>query len=79
MNDSNYFGDVCYDVWRSGGNPDAVDRDRAYAAELDRIPAEDHAAQLMREDAARHLAARDEEMRRLEEEEYWRQVDEEAE
>ena len=23
-----YQGDVAYEVWRSGGNPDAVDRDR---------------------------------------------------
>lgn len=26
MSDS-YFGDVVYDVWRMGGNPDAIDRD----------------------------------------------------
>ena len=32
---NDYRGDVLYDVWRSGGNPDAVDYDRvddAYAA-----------------------------------------------
>lgn len=23
-----YHGDVTYDVWRSGGNPDSIDRDR---------------------------------------------------
>ena len=23
-----YEGDVTYDVWRAGGNPDAIDRDR---------------------------------------------------
>lgn len=24
-----YFGDLIYEVWRQGGNPDAVDRDQA--------------------------------------------------
>jgi hypothetical protein len=28
-----YFGDVVYEVWRGGGNPDAVSRDRVEAAE----------------------------------------------
>jgi hypothetical protein len=27
--DDEYFGDVIYEVWRRGGNPDAVDRYRA--------------------------------------------------
>lgn len=26
--DRKYFGDVLFEVWRHGGNPDAVDRDR---------------------------------------------------
>ena len=26
-NDDDYFGDVVYEVWRSGGDPDRVDRD----------------------------------------------------
>lgn len=25
---SDYYGDVIYEVWRRGGNPDAVDPDR---------------------------------------------------
>lgn len=27
-NRSDYHGDVTYEVWRSGGNPDSIDRDR---------------------------------------------------
>jgi hypothetical protein len=26
---SDYYGDMFYEVWRSGGNPDAIDPDRA--------------------------------------------------
>lgn len=33
--DPNYFGDVCYEVWRSGGNPDSVDYDRVRDREYD--------------------------------------------
>ena len=33
--DPNYFGDVVYDVWRSGGNSDLVDRDRVRDYEYD--------------------------------------------
>jgi hypothetical protein len=32
---SDYRGDVFYDVWRSGGNPDAVDYDRVRDAYYD--------------------------------------------
>jgi len=28
MSDDKEFYDLCYDVWRSGGNPDLVDKDR---------------------------------------------------
>ena len=65
-----YEGDVMYDVWRGGGNPDAVDYDRARDAHYDGVRAEDHAAALMREDAARRQAQRDE-AEQMDEAEYY--------
>jgi len=43
-----YFGDVCYDVWRAGGNPDRINPDRIDAAEADGIEAEDAARRELR-------------------------------
>ena len=38
--DPNYCGDVEYEVWRRGGNPDCVDRDRLADYEYDGRSAE---------------------------------------
>ena len=57
-----YFGDVCYEVWCRGGNPDRVDRDRCRDAEDSGREADEYAASLMRRAAER------EEERRAEEE-----------
>jgi len=65
-----YENDVFYDVWRSGGNPDAVDYDRARDAYYDGMRAEDHAAALMREESARR-AERRAEQECMEEAEYY--------
>lgn len=51
--DPNYCGDVEYEVWRRGGNPDRVDRDRLDDYEYDGYSAESAArAELERQ---RHL------------------------
>ena len=44
-----YDNDVFYDVWRSGGNPDAIDFDRTRDAYYDGILAEDCASRIVRE------------------------------
>lgn len=51
--DSDYYGDVSYEVWRNGGNPDAVDYDRCAYARDNGIEAESHAHKLLREDDER--------------------------
>lgn len=43
-----YFGDAIYDVWRAGGNPDAVSRDEAWSAQQDGVSAEDFASSELR-------------------------------
>lgn len=43
-----YRGDVEYEVWRMGGNPDCVDPDRCRDAYDAGIEADDYAAGLMR-------------------------------
>lgn len=43
-----YFGDVVYWTWRSGGNPDLVDRDRVAGAEQEGYWPEDAAASEVR-------------------------------
>ena len=40
----NYRGDVFYDVWRSGGNPDRVDYDRVRDCYYDGVRHEDCAS-----------------------------------
>ena len=55
-----YRGDVFYDVWRSGGNPDAVNDDRVEDAYYDGLEA-DYAASIelnhQREVRRRHREA----------------------
>ena len=36
-----YEGDIIYDVWRNGGNPDAIGDDRMDDAFYDRVPVDD--------------------------------------
>ena len=36
-NRDDYYGDVIYEVWRSGGNPDLVDYDRCDDYMADRL------------------------------------------
>lgn len=43
-----YEGDVIYEVWRSGGNPDAVDRDRVRDAYDDRLSKDEAVAMELR-------------------------------
>ena len=50
--DREFFGDVIYDVWRAGGNPDAVDRDRVSDAYRDHDEVEHAVARELR--AQRH-------------------------
>lgn len=54
-----YFGDVVYEVWRSGGNPDAVSRDRVEADESSGAWAEETAASELRLQWARAAVERD--------------------
>lgn len=64
---NDYYGDVCYEVWRNGGNPDAVDYDRCDTAQYNGVEAEGHAHRLLRES--------DERRQRVE---FERQMDDEA-
>lgn len=43
-----YYGDVIYDVWRAGGNPDLVDADRCSWRQDEGLSAEDCAASELR-------------------------------
>lgn len=43
-----YCGDVVYDVWRRGGNPDAVDRDQVKDSRDDGLDAEAAAGRELR-------------------------------
>ena len=55
-----YNGDILYEVWRAGGNPDAVDADRvadAYADGLDEGAAAGYELAIQREDRERADAA----------------------
>jgi len=65
-----YEGDVVYEVWRGGGNSDAVDYDRARDAHHDGVRSDDHASALLREQAGRRQAHRDEDARMGEAEYY---------
>lgn len=42
--DDRYFGDVVYEVWRRGGDSDAVDRDRLADYEYDGYSADEAAS-----------------------------------
>lgn len=44
MSNDKYFGDVVYEVWRSGGNVDAIDPDRMDDARWNGVEADDFAA-----------------------------------
>lgn len=63
-----YRGDVIYDVWRSGGNPDRVDYDRCDDAYYRGIEASHHAETLLRE--AEFRRQQSEEARLQQEHEY---------
>lgn len=39
--ESEYLGDLIDDVWRAGGNPDAVDRDRVAGYYAEHVEEED--------------------------------------
>lgn len=54
-----YFGDVIFDVWCRGGNPDLVDRDRVEVCEQNGAPAEEVAALEYRLQRARATVERD--------------------
>ena len=69
-----YKYDVMYDVWRAGGNPDAVDYDRCDAAYDRGVDAEDHAGRLLRE-AAERREQREFERRESDEEAYYRELE----
>jgi hypothetical protein len=43
-----YWGDVVYEVWRSGGNPDRVDDDRVMDDYYDHAEPEDSAMRELR-------------------------------
>jgi hypothetical protein len=53
-NRSDEFYDVCYEVWRSGGNPDQIDRDRVDDYLYDGASPEDVAAIELRHQMPRH-------------------------
>jgi hypothetical protein len=63
-----YRGDVFYDVWRSGGNPDAVDYDRVRDSYYDGLDSEDA--------ARRELHAQRPPEPQMTEEEYYAQQEE---
>jgi hypothetical protein len=54
-----FFGDVVYEVWRSGGNPDAVGRERVESAEYGGAIAEEVAGLELRLQRARAAVERD--------------------
>lgn len=62
-----FYGDVTYEVWRNGGNPDAVDYDRCADARDNGVEADGHAHRLLHE--------ADERRQRVE---FERQMDDEA-
>jgi hypothetical protein len=65
---SDYYGDVTYEVWRSGRNPDDVDRDRVRDYEYDGYSAQEAATAIIRH--KEQLALRRREAAELEES-YW--------
>lgn len=46
--DERYWGDVVYEVWRAGGNSDAVDRDWTRDRQDDGLDADEAAKQFLR-------------------------------
>jgi hypothetical protein len=56
---SEYFGDVTFDVWNRGGNPDLVDRDRVEAARDGGADVEETAGLELRLQRARAAVERD--------------------
>lgn len=46
--DDGYFGDVIYEVWRRGGNPDRVDADRVDDYRYDGVDADSAASAELR-------------------------------
>lgn len=54
-----YFGDVVYEVWKAGGNPDAVPRERTEMCEAAGIAAEEVAGYELQWQAARQAVERD--------------------
>lgn len=68
-----YYGDVCYERWRMGRNPDSVNPDACSDAESRGVDAESYAHQLSRREDERRME------RRREEEEQERQHYEEME
>jgi hypothetical protein len=62
-------GDVFYDVWRGGGNPDALDYDRMNDARYNGVSAEDFASRHLGEERARRQEAQNHQA----EEEYYRE------
>lgn len=71
-----YCAEVEYEIWRRGGNPDAVDRDRCGYARDCGIEPEDHAARLIRERDDRRAERDYEDLARREYEEHCRAEDE---
>ncbi len=63
-----YHGDVFYEVWRSGGNPDAVDYDRVEDCRWDYQEPEECAAGIMREEHNRRQKAQQAEWEQREQE-----------
>lgn len=55
-NRDDYFGDVVYEVWRSGGNPDAVDRDCTDECFYDRREPDECARDELRRQQPREVA-----------------------
>jgi hypothetical protein len=69
-----YWGDVVYDTWRSGGNPDAVDWDRCHDRYYEGRSVESCVAAELRIQRRAQERAREE---RAQAEEYYRQMAEE--
>lgn len=67
-----YEGDVAYDVWRAGGNPDAIDLDRIDDHYYEGAYADEAAAAELRHQAAdRERAEYEDSMARAQEEAQW--------
>jgi len=53
--DSDYFGDVLYDVWLLGGNPDLIDRDTCQDDRYEGLWPEESANRELRRQKPRRL------------------------